>query len=230
MAKVVFGGLVSEVRGTLGADVYTRNKSGGIVRTQTLNPWVNTTLRAFAVDVIVEILRWWSEELDEDMRHAWNAFAVVQSRSHTAIAQTQLSGQMWFLKLNVPLYHNEQPLREYPPPDLSVTAMTELSIDHIAIAATEFIVNWQPPQPGDHVLRILATDSLSPGVSSWLHQLGYASSQWIPDAITANIWEAYLDYHPTPVLGNKIGITARFLNCNNGVYSRPLRADAIVGA
>jgi hypothetical protein len=230
MAKVVFGGLVSEVRGTLGADVYTRNKTGAIVRTQTTLPWTNTTLRGLAVDNLIIVLNLWSLTLTHAQRDAWNAFASAQSRSHTAIAQTQLSGQAWFIKLNVPLLPWEAGPLFDPPANLSVVQLTAFSIDHIGVAATQLTVSWQPPIPTNHALLLKATDSISLGVSSWLHQQGWAESWAQEGATTINIWDDYLTYHPTPVADLKVGATARLLNLTNGVYSRPLRAEAIVEA
>jgi hypothetical protein len=230
MAKVVFGGLVSEVRGTLGADVYTRNRAGGIVRTQTTLPWTPTTLRGQAVDNLITVLTLWSLTLTQPQRDAWNAFAAVQSRAHTAIAQTQLSGQAWFIKLNVPLIPWEAgPLYE-PPGDISVTQLEQFSISQIAVAATQFTVNWQPGIPTNHGLAVKATDSISLGISSWLHQQGLAELSGGEAQTTLNIWDDYVAYHPTPVAALKIGATARFLNLANGVYSQPLRAEAVVEA
>ena len=230
MAKVVFGGAVSELRGTLGADVYTRNRSGGIVRTQTTKAWTPTTLRGLAVDNLMTALSLWSLTLTQAQRDAWNAFASAQSRSHTAIAQTQLSGQAWFIKLNVPLIPWESgPLYE-PPADLSVTQLEQFTISQIAVAATQFICNWNPGIPANHGLVIKATDSISLGISSWLHQQGWAESWGEEAQTTLNIWDDYVAYHPTPVQALKIGATARFLNLTNGVYSRPLQANAIVEA
>jgi hypothetical protein len=230
MAKVVFGGLVSEVRGTLGADVYTRNKSGGIVRTQTTNEWVPTTLRGWAVDTIVAVLSLWSNDLTPSERDAWNAFAAVQSRSHTAIAQTQLSGQNWFVKLNVPLYGFFETAIFLPPADLSVTPLTQLSITGIDVSDTAFNITWQPPIPANVALIVKATDSISAGRSSWTHELGLASARFDLNEASANIWSDYITQHPVPVANLKIGITARLLNGINGVYSRPLQANAIVEA
>jgi hypothetical protein len=230
MAKVVFGGLVSEVRGTLGADVYTRNKSGGIVRTQTTLPWTNTTLRGLAVDYLNDALTRWSTLLSDEQRIAWNAFATMQTRSATAIARTQLSGQDWFIKLAVPLLWQEAEPYYDPPADLSVAAITSFAIDHIAAGIEHFVINWTPGLPANHLLIAKATDSMSLGISSWLHQQSLAA-RWSTESDTScEMYEQYAAYHPAPTPGLRIGATARFLNLANGVYSRPLQATAIVGA
>ena len=230
MAKVVFGGLVSEVRGTLGADVYTRNKTGGIVRTQTTLPWTPTDLRGLAVDYLNDALTRWSTLLSDEQRLAWNAFATMQTRSATAIAKTQLSGQAWFIKLAVPLLWQEAEPYYDPPANLSVAAITSFGIDHIAAGALQFVIDWAPGLPANHVLVVKATDSMSLGISSWLHQQGWAASWYTESDTTCDIMEQYQAYHPTPTPGLRIGATARFLNLANGVYSRPLQATAIVEA
>jgi hypothetical protein len=210
--------------------VYTRNRSGGIVRTQTTLPWTPTDLRGLAVDNLNTALALWSLTLTQAQRDAWNAFATVQSRAHTAIAQTQLSGQAWFLKLSVPLIWVGEEAHHDPPANLSVTQLTTFSIDRINLTPGEFVVNWQPGLPADHVIRFFATDSISLGISAWLHQLGWAGDWFDTHDTTCDILEPYEGYHPAPVPNLKIGATARFLNLANGVYSRPLQATAIVEA
>jgi len=230
MAKVVFGGAVSELRGTLGADVYTRNKSGGIVRTQTTKAWTPTTLRGLAVDYLIDALTRWSTLLSNEQRIAWNAFATMQTRSASAIAKTQLSGQDWFIKLAVPLLWQEAEPYYDPPANLSVAAITSFAIDHIAAGIEHFVINWTPGLPANHILVVKATDSMSLGISSWLHQQGWAA-YWSTETDTScEMYEQYAVYHPAPTPGLRIGATARFLNLANGVYSRPLQATAIVGA
>ena len=228
MAKVVFGGLVSEVRGTLGDDVYTRTKSGGIVRKKTDHEWVFSDLRGFACDALQLALAAWYTELSQAQRDAWNSFATVQTRAATSIARTQLSGQMWFLKLNVPLYWIEATPIFDPPGNLAATQPTNFTIHHIATNNQQFILQWQPPLPPNYLARIKASDSMSVGISSWLKQIGWAGDESGEALATANIWDDYVTYHPTPIVGLKIGAVIRFLNIANGMNSRPLRADAIV--
>jgi hypothetical protein len=222
--------LVSEVRGTLGADVYTRIKSGGIVRTQTTNEWVNTTLRGLALDYRTLVTQGWSTTLSQTQRDAWNAFAAMQSRAHTAIAQTQLSGHAWFVKLNIPLARWFEAFIPEPPPHLLVDPLTSLAIANISVAATQFNIAWQPPLADDHALIVQASPSVSTGVSSWLKTIGYAGAFYTDALTTGNIWDEYNLYHAAPTPDLKIGIVARLLNPVNGCYSRPLRAEAIVSA
>jgi hypothetical protein len=80
------------------------------------------------------------------------------------------------------------------------------------------------------VLVVKATDSMSLGLSSWLHQQGWAANWYTESDTNCDIYEQYQAYHPNPTPGLRIGATARFLNLANGVYSRPLQSTAIVEA
>lgn len=230
MAKVAFGGLVAELRGTLGNDVYTRNRSGSIVRTKTANAYIHTANRDFAIQTRHDAVDLWANTLTQAQRDAWNGFAQGQIPTRTSLASNHLTGQLWFLRLNMSLLADVYPPNLFPPTDLQITQPTAFAITLIDVSATQMILTFAPPLDANHTLILQATPSISPGISNWKGKVGYIGEVPPETASPYNAWSTYITYRPTPVAGKRIGLIAKYLNITNGVLSCTARADAIVVA
>lgn len=228
MAKVVFGGAVAEVRGTIGADVYTRNRSGGIIRTKSLNAFIHTDARDAAIDDLNYLLYKWSYTLSEEDRQKWRTYADAQTPSATSLATNHLTGQQWFLRLSLAIYWDGLEPPNTPPTSTSVQQPINLTIVLIKVSTSEFLVSYAPIPLPDTSLNLYGTYSISPGIQAWTRMTGAVSTLDDTDTPPVNIWTRYTTTKGAPVAGMKIGLIGKYTNDLNGFVSRPIRADAIV--
>jgi hypothetical protein len=170
----------------------------------------------------------WHSTLTQTERNNWNAWATAQNRVHTSLAQTALSGQQWFLKLNITLYGGAFPINHLPPVNLDVTQPNNLAIVRVKVSTHEFLITYTPFALGADIISWKATKPISPGKTSWLCNIQWFSYALGNTTQPFNAWNDYLALWGTPVAGKKIGITCYILNSDTGAISQSLRAETIV--
>jgi hypothetical protein len=179
MAKVVFGSIVNDARGSIGTNIYTHNRSGPVVRLQSTKTYIHTSGRDYAWSNMLAVRTMWHSTLTQTERNNWNAWATAQNRVHTSLAQTALSGQQWFLKLNRTLYGGTFPINHLPPVNLDVTQPNNLAIVRVKVSTHEFLITYTPFALGADIISWKATKPISPGKTSWLCNI-----QWFSPGMT----------------------------------------------
>lgn len=100
MASVQFGGGVTEIRGSIAGNVFSRNAGGAYLRARTtpINPATNR--QAAVRDALAEAAQAWNLTLTNAQREAWNDYAAVVPWQNRLGQQIFLSGQNMYVRSN----------------------------------------------------------------------------------------------------------------------------------
>jgi len=101
MALVKFGGGITEMRGSMAGNVYSRNKSGAYIRARTKPTNPNTSYQQAIRSSMAFLTTRWSQTLTAGQRAAWNLYGsnvVMQNKLGESI---NLSGFNHYLRSNI---------------------------------------------------------------------------------------------------------------------------------
>lgn len=102
MALCTFGGGVTEIRGSIGGNTFTRNKSGAVIRKRTKPVDPGTSFMERAKNIFTAISSLWSNGgLTETQRQAWLAYAANVPWLNKMGQSITLNGNSRFAKANI---------------------------------------------------------------------------------------------------------------------------------
>ena len=163
MAKIQFGMMMTDARGKLGGQVFSKNRAGAYIRSkvtpsnpQTLDQQANRAL-------LGSTSRGWSQ-LTEAQRTAWNA-VVVDWPSKTIFGATSIpSGKSLYVQLNKNLLAIGEAEIVTPPAkaDTPILGLTGVLVDISSGTLTPAFSG----ATGDFVLQLRATPILTQGTSN----------------------------------------------------------------
>lgn len=100
MALIKFGGGITEMRGSIAGNVFSRNRSGAYVRSRTkpVNP--NTDLQQIVHSIITLLTTRWSQTLTAAQRTAWNLYASNVVMNNKLGESINLTGFNHYIRSN----------------------------------------------------------------------------------------------------------------------------------
>lgn len=116
MAKLKFGSLVTDARGSLGGIVFTKSRSGNGSRVKPRNTTSVSKWQSVQRSIVASAFRFYQDELTVDQRKEWDQFALntpstdvfggtkVISGFHKFLHQNQYRRQGWFDFPNDPAF------------------------------------------------------------------------------------------------------------------------------
>jgi len=131
MALIKFGGGITEMRGSMAGNVYSRNKSGAYIRSRTkpINP--NTALQQVVRATLAFLTSRWSDTLTIAQRAAWNLYGSNVAMLNKLGESIYLSGFNHYIRCNSILKRSARTLVDAGPvifeipeadPTFSITA------------------------------------------------------------------------------------------------------------
>jgi hypothetical protein len=99
MARVTYGGGITNFAGSIAGTTFQKTRSGNIARTRTTRPSRTTEKMAETQLSTFDLLRLW-RELTFTNQLAWNSFAALHTRIDPYGRTTILSGYNWFISIN----------------------------------------------------------------------------------------------------------------------------------
>ncbi len=229
MAKIKFGAIVTDMRGKVGSQVFSRNKSGAYARSFKVNVISATASQVTARMRLSTLSSAW-RSLTQVQRNSFNE--AVTSFKHTNIFGSIISpsGFDLYVKLNCNLVQIDvAPISTAPTPGL-VQNVASLSV--VSDATTPAVtISWDASTVSiDHYFVISATKCLSPGVNYVKNLLRsivvVPQSQAVPYDATAVYQAKFTDITD----GDRISISIVSVNSITGQKSAPLYATCIVAA
>jgi len=153
MARVTYGGGVTEFAGSIGGVTFQKNASGQIAKLRS-NPTVNpSALQATYQTNMSFLVAFWST-LSQVNKDLWDAYAIAHDHTTPWGDVKTLSGYQWFLTCNLMrLIYTSTPISTppiwvaYSPPDAFTLAAT---VDHLR-------VEWVPAYNPSSDLRFFLT-------------------------------------------------------------------------
>lgn len=163
MAKILFGMMMTDARGKLGGQVFSKNRGGSYVRRK-VTPSNPRTLDQQANRALLgSTSRGWSS-LTIAQRTAWNA-AVVNWPKKTIFGGTKIpSGKGLYVELNKNLAAINESTINTPPAkaDTPVLGLTAVNVDISDTILTPVYTGM----PGSYVLQLRATPILTAGTTN----------------------------------------------------------------
>lgn len=103
MALVQYGGGILDMRGSIGGQVHSRNRSGSYIRARTTPVNPQSPRQNLIRSIIQSLAPAWSNILTQLQRDAWEVYADAITRVNKLGAQIKLTGYNHFIRSNTPI-------------------------------------------------------------------------------------------------------------------------------
>jgi hypothetical protein len=216
MGLIKFSGLVTGVWGKLNGSVFTRNKSGAIIKNKTTPRNPQTAGQTDNRSSMSYLSRKW-RLLDEDQRRDWNALALTITNYNYFGDSYSPSGFNIFCRLNQNLFLIGQPYIYDCPAEPALTPLHDVGGRDYILPLTELMIYFplQTTEAGVTHL-IYATPAESQGIYYSKHK--YKLIGVIPEN-TVNEYDSLTDYlsqFPTPPANTKVFFKLRAVDNATG--------------
>lgn len=229
MAQVNYTAAVSEIRGKLNGNSFSRNKGGAYIRTKVtpINP--STSYQSAQRAQISNISKSWSADLSDAQRQGWTNFGKLIGAKSIFGNSTILSGIATYQAINRIVLNCGQPMIFDAPISQQVPSILSLTCAADHVAGTLIATFTPTPLVGPQGLYIFGTPPMSPGISNASTQLrfiGFVVAATSPLDITS-LWTARFGTFPG-ASGQRIAITAEVADPTTGAISSTTGTSCIV--
>ncbi len=120
MAVIQLGGGILDARGSIGGQVFSRNRSGNYIRAR-ITPVNPRSARQNVIRAVVQFLAAaWSTVLTQTQRDAWEVYADNIVRQNKLGAQIKLTGFNHYIRSNAPRLQSANPRVDAGPVNLTL--------------------------------------------------------------------------------------------------------------
>jgi len=164
MAKITEGSIISEIRGSVGLQTYSKNKAGAYVKAK-INQTVTSTLYQLTYrDYMSQCVAGWKTLTDAE-RLEWASWAQLEPSHHNLPGTSTKAGFNFFLKVNIMRCWWNGAFSNYPyerdpqqcPYSMTFDDFNENEM-HYTVKSTLETNNW--------IIRVKASPQVSPGIMS----------------------------------------------------------------
>jgi hypothetical protein len=113
MARITYGPLITEIRGSIGGITFQKNSSGPIARLKPLTPMVPSTPQSDRQNYMATLVNRWAY-LSEENKELWRVFAEANLKTDDFGETRSISGYQWFISYNLNSYTQGYGYWEYP--------------------------------------------------------------------------------------------------------------------
>jgi len=228
MAKVSYGPIIADARGSTGAVTFYRNRGGAVSRLRFNPPDHNTPAQQTVRNAYSAALTRWTNTLTDAQRQAWTQFGRDFPTDVPIAGTIALTGNAAFKRQNLLIARLGLPWVDDPPANRFVTEPTALSILKLEAGPGPFSIQADP-LPGSQELGLLyASPLFSPGILNFTDTFRlidtWDSTATMPRDITATWLTNYL----TMTQGKKIALRFGLLNKTTGTASLRLSTSTII--
>lgn len=228
MALIKFGMMMTDARGKLGGQVFTKTRSGATVRTKVTPANPQTTAQQAARSILGSLSSAW-RGLEESDRLSWNAAVNDYSRTNIFGDSYLPSGKNLFVSLNGNLLNVGKTQLESAPTPAGVPSLllTSATVD---TNAEEIALSYTGSEPGVGFSKvIMATKPFSAGRYNFSGSyVKVASWDGTAEPLPAALYDFYRDKFGVPSTGYKIAFKVFVVNNATGEKSPESGAVAIV--
>jgi len=227
MALIKFGMVVTDARGKLGGQVFSKNKGGAYVRTKVTPVNAQTAAQTSSRQLLSQFSSEW-KALTQAQRDAWNAAAPNFPGTNVFGDAVVKSGKNLFTRLNVNLTLVGSPTINEPPIPAEVPSAGIQSVLINTVGGASVIATTQAA-PGS-ALIIRATAGMSPGISNFKNRLRVIESGANGSSTAFPIQASLEAKFGAPEEGQKVGVSIVFVNTTTGQASAPVSSFGIAQA
>lgn len=219
MAKIKFGMMMTDARGKLGGQVFSKNRSGAYVRTKVTPVNPQTSFQQANRQLLGNLSSQWSS-LSTEQRTAWNNTVEQWQKTNVFGDLAKPTGKNLFTGLN------KNVLNFFPGSDIMQVPPAKAELVPMAVASATFYVSTDnqllivlrgSELPGKKV-RVRATPPLSAGTSyvkNQLRDLGSAFTVSTENGIVAQA--AYIARFGTPLVGANVWLEVAEVTANGQI-------------
>lgn len=212
MAKIKMGMVVTDARGKLGGQVFSKNRSGAYVRTKVTPVNPQTSFQMASRQLLGSLSSGWSGLTDEQ-RKQWNDAVNDWQRTDVFGDLRKPTGKNLFTELNKNLLQSGTGTLMTIPPEKQEIPIISLASPYFDTTVPEFSVGFGIV-PAKTIAQIMATPPLSAGTSfikDRLRVIGYVSAGAMVD--TANA-EMYIAKFGMPPAGSNVHVAVKLIGTN----------------
>ena len=231
MAGIRLGSIVSDIRGSIGAETFSRNQGGLFVRERVTPADPSSAAQVLARAAVTACSQYWSGTLSEPQRDAWRSYAGANPIPDRWGQPKFTSGYVWFLRVNVGWYRTKEAIGFPAPPTTPPLSQPTFTLEAQWEDAPDLLhfhleLSGNPaPYPGLG-LHLSAGIPVNPGVA-------FYAGPWLTVDIDEYIpgWFLNLDYHTDEhvnVIGQRLWARARFQDTVTGAVGTWFQANAII--
>lgn len=162
MAKVKFGAVLSDTRGSVGGLTFSNSRAGAFIRSRVVPHPKQTPFTTALRSNLANLARRWFGQLDQTQRDAWIALAAVNPVTDVFGNSHVLTGQQFYIRVNQLRNQAGLGFVDDAPADQAVTGILTVTLSATA-PGTLSVAFTDTPLDGTHRLYIYASPSLSPG-------------------------------------------------------------------
>lgn len=235
MAKIKFGGMVADARGSVDSITFSRSRYGAYARKK-VTPVNPNTAKQSAVRALFGAASSMFRSLGQALIDGWNEVAPQYSRANVFGDNLPLSGQTLFTKLKTQL--SVLGITTDPTP-MSPQTVPSQSAFEVLVDQSAGTMQFKDVDAttADQVIAIYASAPVSPG-RNFFGRSSYKLIKVIAPSTASAETAIYADYAAVfgPVLGspdivgNKVRFVAKFVNLPNGQAGAETIFDAVIAA
>lgn len=221
MAKIKFGMMMTDARGKLGGQVFSKNRSGAYVRTKVTPVNPRTTFQQSNRALLGNVSTGWAG-LTRDQIRAWNEATSQWVKTNVFGDSTKPSGKNLYTGLNkvLSVAYPALPLLTLPPAKVEFPNFVIGSADYI-VATQTLSISVQNAEVGGFDFQVRATPPVGNGISYFnnlLRNLGQAVP--VVEGGFLNIVGGYANRFGALVVGQRFYVEVRMV-AENGQLSVP---------
>ena len=222
MAKVKFGMFMTDARGKVGGQVFSKNRSGAYVRTKVTPSNPRTPSQMFGRSILGSLSGSWSG-LTDAQRRAWNSAVDDWTKTDIFGDSRKPTGKNLFTGLNKEI-EQAGGTRILLPPEKQI--IPELgALDPMIDLDTKRVDLGVGNIPAGFKLQVSATPAMSQGTSFVKDKLRVIFYNPSGSLQTADIFTAYEDRFGTPAVGQNIYFGVKLV-ADTGQAGVPVNAKA----
>lgn len=224
MAKIKWGMIVVDGRGKLGGQVFSKNKSGAIIRTKVTPANPRTAAQQMVRGILGSISAGWSA-LTAQAIAAWNSASADWARTNEFGDPVTLSGKSLYQALNQNLLLVGGSPVNLPPlkVDMPTSVLTAAAVNTTASSIT---LTGASTQTGFNIV-VEATPIVPEGMSNVTTKYRRIYHAPANTYVAADAYTALVDKFGTPTVGGKMFVRIKYI-ASNGQASVPQAVQAVV--
>lgn len=224
MAKIKFGMMMTDARGKLGGQVFSKNRSGSFVRTKVTPSNPRTSAQMASRSILGTLSAGWNA-LTNAQRASWNGAVEAWQKTNVFGDTIKPSGKNLYTALNKNLLQSSQSAISTAPQKVDLPTINTSAVT--VTASTGAINLGIASVPADVVLQVSATPALNAGVSFVKGKQRVIA--YLPaGAITpATLGAQYADKFGSLAVGANVHFVLRYIG-DNGQASVPVSIKAVV--
>lgn len=227
MAKIKFGMMMTDARGKLGGQVFSKNRGGAYVRTKVTPSNPQTAFQVAQRALLSTFSQAW-RALTEAQREAWNGAVSNYATTNVFGDLVNPTGAQLHTKININASLAGGVAITTPPLPVGISSPAGVSITADS-AVPEIILDWTSgPVPVGQKMIVEATPCVSVGRYNVNNRFRVIGALAAATATGADLIALYTAKFGALTQGQKVFVRVKFINATTGEVSQALVAEAIV--